>query len=124
MPAIGFAAGMERIIEKIKETQVEIPEIKGAQVYMVQIGEKAQKKCLPLMVELEKEGIETAFILGKESLKGQLRLASKAGAHYALIMGQREVFDKSIILRNMEDSSQETVKLNKLVEVLKEKLEK
>lgn len=121
-PAIGFAAGLERIIEKIKEMGIEVPEVKSADICIVQIGEKAQKKCLPLVAELEDKGYDAACILGKESLKAQLRLASKMRAKIALIIGQREVLDNSIIVRDMEEASQETVKMPKLYEALEKKL--
>jgi len=120
-PAVGFGAGMERIIEKIKEKGIEVPEIKMADICIAQIGEKAQKKCLPLASELEERGYEAACILGKESLKSQLRIAGKMKAKVCLIIGQREVLDNSVILRDMEDASQETVKMNKLYESLERK---
>jgi histidyl-tRNA synthetase len=123
-PAIGFAAGMERLIEKIKEKGVVISEQSQVDICIVQIGEKAQKKCLPLMSELENNGYSVSCILGKESLKEQLRSASRMRAKTALIIGQREVLDNSIIIRNMEDSSQETVKMTRLNEVLKNKFER
>lgn len=121
-PAVGFSAGLERLIEKVKEKNIEIPIHKMADVCIAQIGDKAQKKCLELVGELEKEGIEAACILGKESLKSQLRTASRMGVKYCLIIGQKEVLDKSLILRNMDDSSQETIKMTRLLEVLKQKL--
>lgn len=123
-PAIGFAAGMERIIEKLKEKQITVPEPATVEVSIIQIGDKARKKSLPLVCSLEDAGISANCILGKESLKSQLRMASKMKAKYALIIGQREFLDKSAILRNMDDSSQETVKLDKLIDVLKVKLGK
>ena len=121
-PAIGFAAGSERVVEKIKEKGIQIPEIKSADVCLVQIGDKARKKCLSLLSSLEEGGFDVACILGKESLKGQLRMASRMKARTCLIVGQREALDNSAIVRNMEDGSQETVKLNKLIDVLKDKL--
>lgn len=123
-PAVGFAAGMERLVEKIKEKGIEVPELKPVDICIVQIGEKAQKKCLPMVSELEEKGYEAACILGKESLKGQLRLASHMKAKIALIIGQREVLDNSVIVRNMEDASQETIKINKLYDVLEKKFKK
>ena len=121
-PAIGFAMGVERIIDKIKEKGVEVPEAKTTDISIVQIGERAQKKCLPLLAALEEKGYDATCILGKESLKGQLRLAAKMRSKFALIIGQREVLDNSIIVRDMEDASQETVKMTKLYDVLEKKL--
>lgn len=124
VPAVGFAAGMERIIEKLKEMQINIPVSEKTEVTLVQIGDKARKKCLPLISDLENAGIKATCILGKESLKGQLRTAVKLRAKIALIIGQREVLDNSIIVRDLNDGVQETVKMDKLIDVLKVKLGK
>lgn len=123
-PAIGFAIGVERLIDKIKEKQIEVPEIKTTDISIVQIGDRAQKKCLPLLAILEEKGYDATCILGKESLKGQLRIAAKMKSKIALIIGQREVLDNSIIVRDMDDASQETVKMAKLYDVLEAKFKK
>ncbi len=65
--------------------------------------------------------LNVSTIIGKDSLKGQLRSASKLGAQVALIIGQREALDKSVILKDMDSGSQETVSQKKLVDILKEK---
>jgi len=121
-PAIGFAGGIERIVEKMKEMEIEPPQERQTDVCIVQIGEKAQKMCLPIVAQLDDQGIDAACILGKESLKGQLRTASQMKAKFCVIIGQREVIDKSAILRNMDDASQETIKMAKLIDILKERL--
>jgi len=123
-PAVGFAAGMERIIDKLKDMGITVPSNISTEVSIIQIGEKARKISLPLLSELESVGISANCILGKESLKGQLRMASRMKAKLSVIIGQREVLDKSVILRNMDDGSQETIKKDKLIDVLKVKLGK
>ena len=121
-PAIGWSAGIERIIEVIKENNLEIPEKSCSEICIVQVCEKARKIALPLAAKLENEGFKVTFVLGKESIKSQLRSASKYGAKICLIIGQREVIDKSVIVRDMQESAQETIDQKKLVDVLKKKL--
>ncbi len=123
-PAIGWAAGVERIIEIIKETDIQIKDEIASDVCIVQVGDKARKIALPLASKLEDEGIKTTFVLGKDSLKGQLRSAAKLGSPMCLIIGQREVIDKTVIIRDMNEASQETIRQDKLVNALKEKLKK
>jgi histidyl-tRNA synthetase len=123
-PAVGFAAGQERIIEKIKDLEIDIPEPVMTEVTLVQIGDKARKTCLPLISKMEDAGIKATCILGKDSLKSQIRMAVKLKAKIALIIGQREVLDKSVIIRDMVDGVQETVKIDKIIDVLKRKLGK
>lgn len=123
-PAVGFGAGMERIIDKMKQSEMSIPEPSYTDVCIVQIGEKARKKSLPLLTQLENAGIKTACVLGKDSLKSQLRTASKMRAKICLIVGQKEAINNTAIVRDMIDSAQETYKLDKLVDLIKTKLGK
>lgn len=120
-PAIGWAIGYERIIEKIKERDIQIAEPAGAELFIIQIGEKARKKALPLVAELNQKGYNTSCVLGKESLKSQLRAAGKMRAKFALIIGQREALDETIIVRNMDEAAQETIAMNKLEKFLEKK---
>jgi histidyl-tRNA synthetase len=117
-PAIGIAGGVERIIEKIKEVDVKIPEFKKSDIFIVQIGESAKKIALKLIYDLGEKGFSTSCSLGRESLKSQLKAADKTGAKLTLIIGQREVFDKSVIIKNMAEGSQETIEIDDLDKVL------
>jgi histidyl-tRNA synthetase len=67
-------------------------------------------------------GIKIIESLGKESLKAQLKLADREEVEIALILGQREVFEESIIIRDMKSGAQETVPLSKVVEEIKKRL--
>jgi len=123
-PAIGFSAGVERLVEKIKAAEIEVPIAGRAEISIVQIGDKARKKCLPLLAELEDAGFKVTCIIGKDSLKSQLRMASRMKSKVAIIIGQREVLDNSAIVRDMIDGVQETIKMDKLRNVLNAKLNK
>lgn len=122
-PAIGFAGGIERIIEKIKEEKVEVPKLLGPEIFLVQLGELARRKSLPLLFNLWKAGFKITLALNKESLKSQLKEADKTKVKFALIYGQREALDKTIIVRNMVEGIQETIELEKLGDYLKKKME-
>ena len=62
--------------------------------------------------------------LGKDSLKVQLRAADRTGIKFTLILGQMEVLDGNIIVRDMETGRQDKVKIDKIVEVMKERLKR
>ena len=97
-PAVGYAAGIERIIEVLNEKQIEVNNTEAADISIVQIGDKARKMALSILSTLENEGFKTN-----------------------LIIGQREVIDKSVIFKDMDNGSQETITQKKLVEDLKKK---
>lgn len=121
-PAIGWSIGVERVVEKIKELKLEIPKKDVAEIFIIQLGDRARKKALNLVSELSQKGYNVSCILGKESLKSQLRAADKMGVKIALIIGQREVLDNTIIVRNMQEASQETIPLKNLEISLQKKL--
>lgn len=121
VPAVGGALGMERAVEIIKAGNLftfKTP----AKIYFITIGEQAKKGGLRVMEELRHAGVKTAESVGKDSLKAQLGAADKAKAKLALIFGQKEVFEESIIIRDMTSGAQETVALSRIAEEVKKRL--
>lgn len=123
-PAVGWAGGVERIINILKSRAIAIPEIKTSDICLIHVGDKAKKNSLSLISRLNNESFNVTNILGKESLKGQLRSANRTGAKFCLILGQRETIDKTVIIKNMINGSQETIRQDKLVDFLKKGLAK
>ncbi len=121
-PAFGWAAGVERTIEIIKEKEIDIPELRMTDICLLQIGDKARRVSLALLSQLDAQGFRATAIIGKQSLKSQMRSASKMGAKISLILGQREVLDKSVIYKDMDTGTQETILQTKLMDVLKKRL--
>lgn len=123
-PAVGFAPGLDRIIERIKEKGVNVPTINQPDLFVVQLGDRAKKTCFNLIAELGDQGLSAICQPTSDSLKGQLRQADKVGVRFALIIGQREALDGTAILRNMEEGTQETVDRTDLPQILRERLSK
>ncbi len=121
-PACGFALGIERLILKLKDLEVEVPEQEKPEVFLAQLGEAAKRKALALFEDLRRENIRVAEGLAKDSLRAQLDTANKMGANYTLILGQQEVQDGTIIIRDMGGGIQEVVDYKKVMEELKKRL--
>ena len=77
---------------------------------------------LNLLEKLRSAGISASEALGRDSLKTQLRLADKEGVKIALIFGQKEIFENSIIVRDLETHLQESVPMDTIVEEVKKRL--
>lgn len=120
--AVGWAAGVERIVKTLKEQKAEIEDPYKPQVFLAQLGEPAKKKSFSLLSDLQKEGIGVRAALSKDSLRSQLRLANKFEVRLTLILGQKELQDKTIIIRDMEEGIQEIVKQKEALEYIKNKL--
>ncbi len=92
-------------------------------VFLTQLGDLAKKKSLGLMEMLRRGGIGVREALGKDAIKSQLKVADHIGAEIALILGQKEALDGTIIVRDLDSSIQETVPQEKLVDFLRRKLQ-
>lgn len=121
-PAIGFGLGIERLIIEMKRVQAKPYKAPKPKVFLAQLGELAKKRSLKLFSELEKNGILTAESFGRGGLKSQLRVADRLGVEITLILGQKEALDKTVIIKNMATGVQETVSMDKMVDLVKRKL--
>ncbi len=118
-PAIGFAAGIERIVLNLKGQSVAIPPLPGPKVYIAYLGGGAQDEAIRLASRLRGAGIGVIEAIGNRSLKAQLRQANALGLPQAVIIGDEEVKTGTVILRDMANARQQTVPLNKLPDLLK-----
>lgn len=118
-PAVGFAAGIERIVENMKREKIAVPKKDDLHVFVAQLGFEAKKKCLTLIETLRENGIKTLGALGKGSIKAQLRLADRFQVPYTIIMGITEVRDRTAIIRDMRKGSQKIVPYENVIEEIK-----
>ena len=122
VPAVGAAAGVERIVSFLKEQPPSQPKL--PRVFLAQLGDLPKKKSLKLLEEFRKAKIQIAESLGRDSLKAQMARADKLGVQFTLILGQREALDNTIVIRRMDTGTQETVKFDKTIEEIKKRLKK
>lgn len=123
-PAVGVALGIERIISVLKVRDIKVSEKASPQVFLVQLGELGRKRGLKLFEEFRKKGLVVAEALSKSSVKSQLKIANKLGVKIALIFGQKEALEDSIIIRDMETGAQETVSLDRAIREIKKRLKR
>ncbi len=120
--AVGAALGMERVVEVMKAKNINVNPRGRGKVFLIHVGAEAKKKSLSLLEEFRKENIRVIESLGKDSLRAQMRSADKEGADLALIFGQKEVFEDSIIIRDFKTGAQETVPLKKAIREVKKRI--
>ncbi|OGY98203.1 MAG: histidine--tRNA ligase [Candidatus Liptonbacteria bacterium RIFCSPHIGHO2_01_FULL_57_28] len=121
-PAVGVALGIERIIAALRAQGAVLPEKAEKRVFIIHVGELAKKKLLGIIETLRAAGIPVGEALSRESLGAQLKLAEREHAAVALMLGQKEIFEESVIIRDLQRRSQETVPLNRMVEEIKKRL--
>lgn len=118
-PAVGFAVGIERAILEMKQQNVEPPRLPAPDVFFAQLGKEARRTSLRLFEEVRAAGFHVVEAFGKAGLKAQLEAANKVNARVTVILGQQEVQDGTIIVRDMDSGSQETIPIDKMLEHLK-----
>jgi histidyl-tRNA synthetase len=122
IPGVGAAIGIERVVSFLKTIMPTPPRKDAPRVFFAAVGDQAKKASLKRMEELRRAGVPVVEALGKRSLKGQLKVADRLKVPLALIFGQKEVFEGSIIVRDMVTGAQETLLLTRFVEVVKQHL--
>ncbi len=121
-PAVGAALGLERIAEVMKASKINLSPRQKNKVFLIVLGIEAKKKGMSLIEEFVRSGVNVSESMGKNSLGAQLKAADKDGSVLALILGQKEVFKESIIIRDMKTGVQETVLLKKVVAEIKKRI--
>ncbi len=116
---IGGAFGVERIVQLIKKEGDLSSKRKKTKIFLAQLGDLAKRKSLRLAEEFRKTKILIDESFGKDSLKNQLARASRIGAEYTVIIGQKEALEDTAIIRNMKSGKQETVKFKEVVDKIK-----
>ena len=119
---VGIAVGVDRLVEALKSRGVSLVKEKKPDIYLIQLGPQAKKKTLAIFESLRKAKLNIVQSFSKDSLRGQMQAADKAGSALALIIGQKEALDGTIIVRDMSSGAQETVMQSKIADNLKKRL--
>jgi len=118
-PGVGFATGLERIILNLKKQKLDIQTLPKPDAFIAYLGEEAKIEAMKIASELRKAGIAIIMATGDKSLRGQMRQANSLGSAYALILGEQEISDRNIILRDMKSGEQKTIPLAAIARTLK-----
>ena len=121
-PGVGCALGIERIIEVLKLKNIDVTPKNRNRLFLVYIGDLAKKKALKVIELLRDNGVAVREAFGKDLLKKQMQLADKAQSDFALIIGQKEVYEETVIVRDLKSGMQEAIPLAKLIPEIKKRL--
>ena len=105
-PGIGFGSGLERMILNIKRQNVAVPEGSFVSAVVAHLGDAAKEAAMSLASELRSRGVGAVLAPAGRSLKSQMRYANSLGIPYALILGEDEMKNGSVIIRDMSRGEQ------------------
>jgi len=108
---------------KIKEKNIPIKEDVGNMIFIAQLGDAARRKAFVMFEEMRRAGYKVRQEFTKDSLKAQLESADKFGARWTLILGQKELLDGTIIIRDMDSGTQEVIDQKKMYNELQKRID-
>lgn len=117
-PGIGFAVGLERVMVAMEIQNLYPMEEKHADVFLVALGETAQRAIFPLLIGMRDRGLNVTMDYAGRSLKSQMKAADKAQARFAVILGEHELAENYAVLRDMYSSEQRQVPLPDIINTL------
>ena len=113
-PAVGFAAGLERILIAMNEVDID-QKIQADKIYLIGLGDAVRPTMLKILGEARKAGLNMEFDSLRRSVKSQMREANKIGASLAIILGDKELKDKSAQIKNLNNGQQESIPIDSII---------
>ena len=118
VPAVGYAAGFERLFLALEAQAYAFPDAPSPDVFVVALGDAAQRAALPLAHRLRQSGRAVDLALGARSMKAQMKAADRSGARRTVILGEDELAAGVVQLRDLESGEQRPVPLDRLADAL------
>jgi len=121
-PAVGFAAGIERLILACDELGIELSEPKSVDLYIVTIGDDARNWAVGQLPKFRENGYSATMDYAGRSVKSQMKDADRENARYTIIVGENELNEGKFTFRDMEASEENSLTLDEIMGRLNKKL--
>lgn len=121
-PGVGMAFGLERLLLATDFAGKELVKEKQIHAYIISLGEKAQEESLKILNVLRIGGMSAEMDYTSGSLKSQFKKADKNGALFTLILGDNELNEGKINIKDNRTDAQETIEINSIYTYILDKL--
>ncbi|MFA6914825.1 MAG: histidine--tRNA ligase [Parachlamydiales bacterium] len=118
-PSCGFGTGLERIIQTLIAQDSTPPRLPGPRLYLIALGETAYNFCFKLMHELRAQNIPVQMDLSNRKLAKSMQFANSVRAEFTAVVGDNELAENILQLKNMSTGESKRVSLEKIPEILK-----
>lgn len=123
-PGIGFAIGIERVLLALEKQEL-FPQITTAiDVFVAPLDVETQAAGFQILTELRRGGLTADMDFMGRSLKAQMKYANKYPAKFVALIGENELVQNKIMLKNMETGNQELINKSDLLHMIIEGMEK
>ncbi|KGR88215.1 histidyl-tRNA synthetase [Ureibacillus massiliensis 4400831 = CIP 108448 = CCUG 49529] len=120
LPGIGFALSIERLLLALEAEGIELDVEDSLDIYVVAMGEEAKKKSVELLSSFRAKGISAEMDYIDRKMKAQMKSADRLGAKYVIVIGETELEEASVNIKEMQSGNEEKVELSELVNYLLE----
>ena len=110
-PGIGFAAGMERILMIINDANTK----ENIKIFIVGLGDSVRPVVAKLTNDLRHNNLSSECDMLRRSMRAQMREANKLGAKYAIIIGENELQQNQVQLKDLVSGKQKTIDMSSIV---------
>ncbi len=114
-PSLGFAMGLERLQLVMEAQGCDFPEPSKPDLFIVAMGEKATLKAVEIAKDMRDEGFSVVYDLNGRSLRAQMKYADKLGAKFNVVIGDNEVENKVVSLKDMATGESSEINLDTFV---------
>jgi histidyl-tRNA synthetase len=118
-PGVGFGMGIERLLIVLEKAGIEIPTPPPMDLFIIGLGEAGLKEAVRQIHKLRDSNIKCDKDYMARSLKAQMKYANKMNARFITVIGEDEINNNMIKIKNMENGSEEVIHLNQLLEYMK-----
>ncbi|GAA3991812.1 histidine--tRNA ligase [Streptomyces marokkonensis] len=122
LPSVGWALGIDRTVLALEAEGIELDIPSATSVFAVPLGEEARRILFAKVTELRKNGVAADFSYGGKGLKAAMKAANRSGARYALVLGERDLAEGVVQLKDMESGEQAAIGVNEIVAELESRL--
>lgn len=113
LPSLGFAMGLERLLMVMDKQGIEIPDFNECKLYIAAMGESANEKSFELANALRECGMEVQIDIVGRGLRAQMKYADKIGAKYSMVIGDNELEQNKVTVKNMNTGKQYEISIDK-----------
>ncbi|WLV23659.1 histidine--tRNA ligase [Aciduricibacillus chroicocephali] len=121
-PGIGFAMGLERLLQALEAENIELPIDNALDVFVVAMGERAELEAVRIVNDLRQSGIQADKDYQGRKVKGQFKAADRVHSKYVLVLGDDELDKQTINVKAMAEGTQQEIAMSELVPYLQQQL--
>ncbi|MCZ9304430.1 histidine--tRNA ligase [Corynebacterium macclintockiae] len=121
LSGIGFGLGVDRALLALEAEEKKASTGRRVDVYGVALGAEAKRRMVSIVNDLRGRGISADMSYGDRGLKGAMKGADRAGALYALVLGDKELAEGTVTVKDLAAHEQQQIDLAAVVELLEEK---